>query len=72
MSDHDDPNPFHLPSPSALPLVTSLGIAMMLAGIIPDELLWRMAIMSVGFTITVIGLWGWVHDAIDEYRNLPD
>ncbi len=71
MSD-DEQNPFHLPSPSGLPLVTSLGIALLLAGIIPDELLWRMAIMSIGFTITVIGLWGWVQDAIDEYRNLPD
>ena len=71
MADHDS-NPFHLPSPSGLPLLTSLGIALLLAGIIPDELLWRMAIMSVGFTIMVIGVWLWVQDAIDEYRNLPD
>ena len=34
-------------------------------------MLWRMAIMSIGFTITAIGIWLWVKDAIDEYRNLP-
>ncbi|HET6847743.1 MAG TPA: hypothetical protein VFH74_02720 [Gaiellales bacterium] len=65
-------NPFHLPAPSAQPIITSLGIALMLAGLVPDSRLWRMSLISIGATILVIGLWLWVSDAMEEYRNLPD
>jgi hypothetical protein len=65
-------NPFHLPAPSAQPIITSLGIALMLAGLVPDSRLWRMSLISLGATILVIGLWLWISDAMDEYRNLPD
>ena len=65
-------NPFHLPEPSAQPIITSLGIALMLAGLVPDSRLWRMSLISLGATILVIGLWLWISDAIEEYRNLPD
>lgn len=71
MSEHDH-NPFHLPSPSAHPIIASLGAAMMLAGLVPDSRLWRMSIISLGAVILAIGVWLWVSDAIDEYRNLPD
>ena len=71
MSDSEH-NPFPLPEPSAQPVITSLGIALMLAGLVPDSRLWRMALISMGATIVVIGLWLWVSDAMDEYRNLPD
>lgn len=71
MSDPEH-NPFHLPSPSAQPIITSFGIALMLAGLVPDSRLWRMALISMGATILVIGLWLWISDAMDEYRNLPD
>jgi len=67
-----DHNPWHLPQPSAQPVITSFGIAMMLAGLVPDSRLWRMALISLGATILVIGLWLWISDAVDEYRNLPD
>ena len=67
-----DHNPFHLPAPSAQPIITSLGIALMLAGLVPDSRLWRMSLISIGATILVIGLWLWVSDAMEEYRNLPD
>jgi hypothetical protein len=63
---------FHLPSPSAHPIITCLGVSLMLAGIIPSELLWRMSIMSVGAAIFVIGAALWIADAIEEYRNLPE
>ena len=65
-------NPYHLPQPSVQPIITSLGIALMLAGLVPDSRLWRMALISTGVTILVIGLWLWISDAMDEYRNLPD
>jgi hypothetical protein len=71
MPDQDH-NPFHLPSPSAQPLIASLGAALMLAGLVPDSRLWRMSIISVGGIILAIGVWLWVSDAIEEYRNLPD
>jgi len=72
MSDHDDDNPYHLPPPSSQPLLAALGAALMLAGLVPDARLWRMAIISLGATILLIALWLWVADAIEEYRNLPD
>ncbi|HEY0387122.1 MAG TPA: hypothetical protein VGC71_01655 [Gaiellales bacterium] len=72
MSEPDHSNPFHLPGPSAHPVITSLGAALMLAGLVPDSRLWRMALISTGATILVIGVWLWVSDAVDEYRNLPD
>lgn len=71
MSEHDH-NPFHLPAPSAQPLIASLGAAMMLAGLVPDSRLWRMTIISMGVIILGIGVWLWVSDAIAEYRDLPD
>ncbi len=67
-----DQNPYHLPLPSSQPIITSLGAALMLAGLVPDSRLWRMAFISLGATILVIGLWLWISDAMDEYRNLPD
>jgi hypothetical protein len=72
MSEHDDSNPFHLPAPSSHPIIASLGAALMLVGLVPDARLWRMAIISSGATILAIGLWLWISDAVDEYRNLPD
>jgi hypothetical protein len=63
---------FHLPAPSAHPIITCLGVSLMLAGIIPSELLWRMSIISVGAAIFVIGAALWIADAIEEYRNLPE
>jgi len=66
---HDD---FHLPEPSAQPVIVSLGVSLLLGGLVPDELLWKLTLMSVGATIAAIGLWIWISDAIDEYRKLPD
>jgi hypothetical protein len=63
---------FHLPAPSSQPIITALGIALMLAGLVPDARLWRMAMVSLGAMVFLIGLWLWVSDAIEEYRNLPD
>jgi hypothetical protein len=63
---------FHLPAPSSQPIVTSLGIALMLVGLVPDPRIWRMAIVSLGAMVFLIGVWLWVSDAVEEYRNLPD
>jgi len=63
---------FHLPSPSALPFATSIGIALMLAGLVPDARIWRLALVSIGFIVTVIFGAQWIRDAMNEYRDLPD
>ena len=63
---------FHLPSPSALPFATSIGIALVLAGLVPDARLWRLALVSIGFIVTVIFGAQWIRDAVDEYRDLPE
>ena len=66
---HDE---FHLPSPSAQPIIASLGVTLMLSGMIPTSVLLRLALMAIGFSIAAIGIWLWVSDAVEEYRNLPD
>jgi hypothetical protein len=69
--DHTDGD-FHLPSPSALPFATSIGIALVLAGLVPDARIWRLALVSIGFIVIVIFGAQWLRDAVDEYRDLPE
>jgi len=69
--DHTDGD-FHLPAPSALPFATSIGIALVLAGLVPDARIWRLGLVSIGFIVTVIFGAQWIRDAVDEYRNLPE
>ena len=66
--EHDEE--IHLPSPSYQPIISSLGVSLVLAGLISESFLWRTAIMSIGFSIAAIGIWLWVKDAVDEYRSL--
>jgi hypothetical protein len=74
MSDHHDDasQDFHLPQPSAQPLIASFGAALMLVGLVPDSRLWRMALVSIGATILAVSVWLWVSDAVAEYRSLDD
>lgn len=74
MSEHHDDTPghIHLPEPSAMPILMSLGATLMLVGLVPDSALWRMSIVSIGATIAAVAVWIWVSDAIEEYRNLED
>jgi hypothetical protein len=73
MADNDaHDNPFHLPSPSALPIVLGFGVALTLFGFVPDARAWRLSLVSIGAMITLISMVAWVRDAIAEYRDLPD
>jgi hypothetical protein len=74
MADHDGSGArdFHLPAPSALPFATSMGAALVLFGLVPDERIWRLALVSIGVTIAIIFGAQWVRAAIAEYRDLPD
>ena len=67
MADRED---FHLPEPSALPLVTSIGVALILFGFVPDSRLWRLAVVTIGAMITIVAGWLWLRDSMAEYREL--
>jgi hypothetical protein len=62
---------FHLPSPSALPFATSVGIALVLFGLVPDARIWRLGLVSIGVILVSIFGAQWLRDSIEEYRNLP-
>jgi hypothetical protein len=74
MADHDETGArdFHLPEPSALPFATSMGVALVLFGLVPDARIWRLTLVSIGVTIAIIFGAQWVRAAITEYRDLPD
>jgi hypothetical protein len=67
MAEHDD---FHLPEPSLLPVLTSIGIALMLFGFVPDSRLWRLALVTLGAMLTVGTGWIWLRDSMNEFRDL--
>ncbi len=67
MAEHDD---FHLPEPSLLPVFTSIGIALMLFGFVPDSRLWRLALVTLGAMLTVGTGWIWLRDSMNEFRDL--
>jgi hypothetical protein len=72
MADHDQAGrEFHLPSPSALPFATSVGVALVLGGLVPDARIWRFALVSIGAMVIVIFGAQWVRDSMAEYRGLP-
>ncbi|HEX5557848.1 MAG TPA: hypothetical protein VFX13_09540 [Gaiellales bacterium] len=71
MADHDESRAFHLPSPSALPFATSVGVALVLGGLVPDARIWRFALVSIGAMVIVIFGAQWVRDSMAEYRSLP-
>jgi hypothetical protein len=67
MADRDD---FHLPKPSSLPIVLSIGIALILFGFVPDARIWRLTMVSVGGIIATGAAWLWLRDSMAEYREL--
>jgi hypothetical protein len=72
MADRDPTGgEFHLPSPSALPFATCVGIALVLGGLVPDARIWRFALVSIGAIIVTIFGAQWIREAMDEYRELP-
>ncbi len=58
--------------PRRCPFATSIGIALMLAGLVPDARIWRLALVSIGVMVTVIFGAQWIRDAVNEYRDLAE
>ena len=69
---HDHGGGIHLPEPSAQPIITALGTALFLAGLVPSTTLWRLVWFSLGAILLILSIYLWVSDAIAEYRDLPD
>jgi plastocyanin len=55
----------HMPGPSFLPLLASLGVAILFAGLVFGG--W---IIAVGLLFTIVALLGWLNDARKEYRQV--
>jgi cytochrome c oxidase subunit 1 len=51
----------HLPSPSYMPLIASLGFPVVATGLIYDY-----ALVPVGFTLILVGLFGWAMEPATE------
>lgn len=63
---HDDE--IHMPPNSYWPLVTSLGTAGFLLGIV--YLSKAPFVMAIGALVLIVGIGGWVRDALNEYHEL--
>jgi cytochrome c oxidase subunit 1 len=58
---HDDGHGIHLPSPSFMPLIASLGFPFIAVGLIYDY-----ALVPVGATLLIVGLYGWAMEPATE------
>lgn len=65
-SGHGDE--IHMPTNSYWPLVTAIGVAVSLVGLIP--ILENPIGFIVGVVILLVGIGGWVRDARKEYKEL--
>jgi hypothetical protein len=70
---HDDAHgahgdEIHMPPNSYWPLVTAIGVAATLVGLIP--ILDNPIAFTVGLVILLVGIGGWVRDARKEYKEL--
>jgi hypothetical protein len=61
------PPGIHLPGPSFRPLLASLAVAILFAGLVFGGWL-----LGVGLLVTVLTLLGWLSDARKEYRHVVD
>lgn len=65
--DHHD-DEIHMPPNSYWPLVTALGLAGSLLGIV--YLSTAPFVMVIGGLVLIVGIGGWVRDALKEYHEL--
>ncbi len=57
----------HLPPPSAVPLVTAIGLSILVVGLIVDWVL-----IAVGGIVLIVSILWWIADAERDYDNLPE
>jgi plastocyanin len=65
---HGDPPPgVHIPGPSFRPILASLAVAVLFAGLVFGGWL-----LGVGVVVTILTLLGWLNDARKEYHHVVD
>lgn len=65
---HGEPPPgIHIPGPSFRPILASLAVAILFAGLVFGGWL-----LGVGLIVTVLTLLGWLNDARKEYRHVVE
>jgi plastocyanin len=65
---HGEPPPgVHIPGPSFRPLLASLAVAILFAGLVFGGWL-----LGVGLLVTIVTLLGWLNDARKEYHHVVD
>jgi plastocyanin len=65
---HEGPPPgVHIPGPSFRPILASLGVAILFAGLVFGGWL-----LGVGLLVTILTLLGWLNDARKEYRHVVE
>ena len=63
---HEGPPPgVHMPGPSFRPILASLGVAVLFAGLVFGG--W---VLAVGILFTIVALLGWLNDARKEYKQV--
>jgi hypothetical protein len=68
------PQGVHLPRPSALPVILSVGAALLGAGLAfkPDDQLFNWFLAVPGLAVLVYGIVSWVRAAGREWREVDD
>jgi len=56
----------HLPAGSLQPILVAVGLALLLIGILD---LYPLSV--IGLLLMVAAIYGWIRDAVREYRELP-
>jgi cytochrome c oxidase subunit 1 len=64
--EHAGGHGIHLPSPSFMPLIASIGLPIIALGLIYHPVEWMRPLIAVGFAITIVGLYGWVLEPATE------
>jgi type IV secretory pathway TrbD component len=56
----------HLPGPTYLPVITAVGIAMAVIGVVQS---WYL--VALGVIVTLVAVWRWIRDTRTDMAELP-
>jgi type IV secretory pathway TrbD component len=56
----------HLPGPTYLPVITAVGIAIAVIGVVQSWIL-----VALGVIVTLVAVWRWIRDTRSDMAELP-
>ena len=56
----------HLPGPTYLPVITAVGIAIAVIGVVQSWIL-----VALGVIVTLVAVWRWIRDTRTDMAELP-